>query len=111
MIDYKRCIIPLRTAFETAPHTKRAPKAIKVIKEYVKRHGKIGTKHPEEDQIVISNGVNELIWKHGIRNIPRKIEVILAIDKKLNKVFVYLPEEVSSQVEGEKNDENKESER
>jgi len=44
MIDYKRCIIPLRTAFETAPHTKRAPKAIKVIKEYVKRHGKIGTK-------------------------------------------------------------------
>jgi large subunit ribosomal protein L31e len=94
MTEYRRYIIPLRKAFETAPHTKRAPKAIKVLREFVKRHSKM-------EEVIISNKVNEFIWKHGIRNIPRKVEVIVSIDKNLNKAFVYLPEELEKVAENE----------
>jgi large subunit ribosomal protein L31e len=94
MTEYRRYIIPLRRAFETSPHTKRAPKAIKVLREFVKRHSKM-------EEVIISNKVNELIWKNGIRNIPRKVEVIVAIEKNMNKAFVYLPEEVEKVAENE----------
>ncbi len=64
-----------------APTKKRAPRAINVLKEYVKRHMK-------SEEIVISNEVNEQIWAKGIEKPPRRLR-IRAVKDKENRVIVF----------------------
>ncbi len=52
---------------KTAPY-KRTPRAIRLLKEYIFRHTKA-------DFIVITNELNEFMWKRGIQKPPRKIKV------------------------------------
>lgn len=59
--------IPLRDLLR-CPRTKRAPKAIKLIKEYVARHRKT-----DIDNIWIDQVVNEMIWARGIEHPPNKV--------------------------------------
>ncbi|MEM1574981.1 MAG: 50S ribosomal protein L31e [Nitrososphaerota archaeon] len=66
-------IIPLRDVWE-APKKKRAKKAIRIIKDFAKRHMKA-------EEIKISEKVNELIWSRGIEKPPRKIKVVMKKDK------------------------------
>lgn len=94
--------IPLRTAWKGA-RTNRAEKAIRVIRQFAKRHMK-----PSE--IKIENEVNEAIWSKGIQKPPRKIRVLMKKDKD-DIVTVSLPglppEEEKKQAkeeEGEAND-------
>ena len=60
-------IIPLGEVGR-APRRKRAAKAIRYIRKFLARHTK-------RESIVISNELNEEIWKRGIENIPRKVRV------------------------------------
>lgn len=61
--------IPLRDV-QRAPRTKRAPAAIKLIKEFVKQHMKA-----KEENVWIDPLVSEFLWSRGIKNPPRKIKV------------------------------------
>ena len=61
--------IPLRKAREV-PRTRRAPYAIRLIKEYISRHMKV-----DEDNVWIDNRVNEYIWSRGIEKVPPRIRV------------------------------------
>lgn len=86
--------IPLSKAWLRPPN-KRAPKAIKIIREFVKRHMKIrhinSGEGDEEEKLVILNEVNEKIWSRGVENPPRKIRVRVTKDKE-GKICVRLVE-------------------
>jgi large subunit ribosomal protein L31e len=88
--------IPL-TVTRVVPKTKRAPRAIKEIKEYVRRH--MTDKCAAEDEekklkkdVWVDYRLNELIWSEGIENPPRKVRV-KAIRFEDGLIEVSLPEE------------------
>ncbi len=92
--------IPL-TVTKQIPKTKRAPRAIKEIKEYVRRHmtDKSAAEDDEEKgerkDVWLDYKLNELIWKRGIENPPRKVRV-KAIRFEDGLIEVSLPEEEES---------------
>jgi large subunit ribosomal protein L31e len=79
-------IIPLRVT-KTVPRTKRSPRAIKAIKDYIVKHMRV-----EEEDVWVDPEVNEAIWKRGIQNPPRKLRV-KALKLEEGEVEVSLPEE------------------
>lgn len=76
--------IPLKKLFDK-PKRGRAKKAIRAVKEFVKKHKRL-----EEKDVAVSKEVNEKIWANGMFGIPRKIEVELS--KIEDKTFVFLKE-------------------
>lgn len=66
-----------------APRGKRTPRAVRMLKEYVKRHMKV-------ENVIISNEINEQIWSRGISKPPRNLK-IRAVKDKEGKVIVYPP--------------------
>ena len=78
--------IPLRIT-KSVPRTKRSPRAIRAIKDYVKKHMRV-----DEDDVWIDPEVNEAIWKRGIQKPPKKIRV-KALKLEEGEVEVSLPEE------------------
>ncbi|OGS49240.1 MAG: 50S ribosomal protein L31e [Euryarchaeota archaeon RBG_16_68_13] len=77
-------VIPLRAA-RAASRTDRAPRAVKAIREYVKRHMK-------PDRIFIDDVVNEAIWARGREKPPPRIRV-KAIKFEDGSAVVSLPED------------------
>ncbi|MEM4246668.1 MAG: 50S ribosomal protein L31e [Candidatus Bathyarchaeia archaeon] len=61
------------------PRTRRAPKAIRVVRAAVKRHMKVS-------DVKITNEVNERVWLRGIEKPPRKIAVRAVKDKEGNVI-------------------------
>ncbi len=60
-------VIPLRNAYR-APLTKRAKVAMRIVREFLKRHAKA-------EIIRISPALNNLVWSRGISRPPRKLQV------------------------------------
>jgi large subunit ribosomal protein L31e len=96
IVEEKIYTIPLGKAW-IAPPKKRAPRAMRMIKDFVKRHMKLeAPKELEEEEeepkrLIISNEVNERVWRRGIEKPPRKVRVRAAKDKDDN-ITVYLAE-------------------
>jgi len=88
MVDTEERImnIPLREAKET-PSSKRASRAMKLIREFVSNNMNV----PEED-VWIDSSTNEAIWERGIKKPPSKIKV-KAIKFEDGIVEVSLPSE------------------
>ncbi len=59
--------VPLRKA-RRKPRSKRAPAAIRVLREFLLRHTKA-------KEVNISNEVNEFIWERGIHKFPPRVKV------------------------------------
>ena len=74
-------LINLRECFNQ-PKPRRLKKAIRIVKEFVGKHTRIGVKN-----VVIGNSVNEAIYKGG-DSPARKLNVILR--KKDNKIYVHM---------------------
>lgn len=91
--------IPL-TITKQIPRTKRAPRAIKEIKDYVRKHmtDKSATEDEEEKgqkkDVWLDYKLNEFIWARGIENPPNKVRV-KAIRFEDGLIEVSLPEEES----------------
>lgn len=85
--------VPL-TVTKQIPKTKRAPRAIKEIKEFIRQHmiDKGSDKEEQLKDVWIDFRVNELVWSRGIENPPRKIR-IKAIRFEDGLIEVSLPEE------------------
>lgn len=79
--------IPLRDLLRT-PRTKRAPKAVKLIREYVAKHRKT-----DIDNVWIDKEVNEMVWARGIEHPPNKVTLKVAWVEGEDLVEVLLPEE------------------
>ncbi|MEM2280430.1 MAG: 50S ribosomal protein L31e [Candidatus Bathyarchaeia archaeon] len=95
IVEERFYTIPLGKAW-IAPPNKRAPKAVRIIRDFIRRHMKLKAISVEgeeetEPRVIISNEVNEKIWNRGIEKPPRKIRVRAAKDKDGN-VTVYLAE-------------------
>ena len=93
IVEEKFYTISLGKAWIAVPK-KRAPRAMKMIKDFVKRHMKFearGELEEEPKRLVVSNEVNERVWRRGIQKPPRKVRVRAAKDKDGN-VTVYLAE-------------------
>lgn len=90
--------VPLRKAWIVPPN-KRAPKAMRLIKAFVIKHMKLEAGREEIDEeaeeeqrrLLISNEVNERIWRRGIEKPPRRVRIRAAKDKEGN-VTVFLAE-------------------
>ncbi len=52
---------------------RRAGKAMKLVKEYVRRHSGV-------ERVSVSNALNEHLWADGARNPPRNVEVQVLVD-------------------------------
>ncbi len=95
IVEERIYTIPLGKAW-IAPPKKRAPRAVRIIKDFVKRHMKFEVERSlEEDEepkrLIISNEVNERVWRRSIGKPPRKVRVRAAKDKEGN-ITVYLAE-------------------
>lgn len=95
IVEEKIYTIPLGKAWIAVPK-KRAPRAVRMIRDFVNRHMKFEAREELEEEeepkrLVISNEVNERVWRKGIEKPPRKVRVRAAKDKDGN-VTVYLAE-------------------
>jgi len=96
IVEERTYTIPLGKAL-IKPPKKRAPRAMRMIREFITKHMKLAMRVEEEEeetelpQLVISEEVNEKVWSKGIEKPPRKIRVRAAKDKDGN-VTVYLAE-------------------
>ncbi|MCX8151056.1 MAG: 50S ribosomal protein L31e [Candidatus Bathyarchaeota archaeon] len=94
IVEEKTYTIPLAKALIMPPR-KRAPRAIRMIKAYIRKHMKVPLRAEEEDEeapkIMLTNQLNECIWGRGIEKPPRKIRVRATKDKDGN-VTVHLAE-------------------
>lgn len=71
--------IPLRKAYRKS-WMKRAPYAVSLIKEFIRRHVK---PHPED--VKIGEYLNQEIWKRGRKHPPRRVKIKVVIDGKTAK--------------------------
>jgi large subunit ribosomal protein L31e len=97
IVEERFYTIPLGKAW-LMPQNKRAPKAMRIIKDFVKKHMKLearreGAEEEESEakRLIVSNEVNEKVWSRGIEKPPRKIRIRATKDKDGN-VTVYLAE-------------------
>ncbi len=67
------------------PPKKRAARAVKYIKGYVKKHAKLN-----DYEIKVRPELNELLWSRGSGNPPGKVNVKVIIDEE-EKVAVIWP--------------------
>jgi len=75
-------IVPLQEAY-LKPRTKRANYAIRALYKFISKH----TRKTGKD-VIISNELNNFIWKDSIKKPARKVAVSLKIDN--GKVYVFL---------------------
>ena len=69
--------IPLRDVINRSVSTKRAPRAIRKIREFLRRHTKC-------EIIKLDNSINEKVWERGISKIPPRIRVkVVKEDEKV----------------------------
>lgn len=72
-------VIPLRYAY-FVPRPKRANKAIKIIREFVKRHLKV-------EEVLIGDDVNKKVWERNREKPPRRIKVkVKKVDEETAEV-------------------------
>jgi large subunit ribosomal protein L31e len=85
IVEERFYTIPLRKVW-IAPRKKRAPKAARVVRNFVMKHMKVQledfNEEEEPEKLVIDNEVNEKLWSRGIEKPPRKIRVRVVKDKE-----------------------------
>jgi large subunit ribosomal protein L31e len=67
--------VPLRKEFRKVARYKKTKKAMTALRQFL-------AKHMKSDNIKISNDINMIVWKDGIKNPPHHIKVIAKKDDK-----------------------------
>jgi len=81
--------VPLGKAYNYL-RTRRAPRAVKLLREFLARHMKVGIAN-----VRLSNSLNTYLWEHSIQRPPRKAKV--RVMKIAGNVKAYLPDEVTDE--------------
>jgi len=81
VVEEKIYTIPLRHVWVVTPRGKRAPRAVRDVRNYVARHMK-------SEEVAVSNESNNQLWARSINKPPRKITVRAVKDKE-GKVIIY----------------------
>jgi large subunit ribosomal protein L31e len=96
IVEERIYTVPLGKA-RIVPPNKRSSRAVRMLRSFIIKHMKLEarkegeTEEEEPKRLIISNEVNEKMWRRGIEKPPRKIRVRAAKDKEGN-VTVYLAE-------------------
>jgi len=85
IVEERVYTVPLSKAW-ISPRTRHSPRAVRILKGFVVKHMKV-----DEDNVKITNEVNEKIWGRGIQKPPRKIKVRVTKDSE-DIVTIRLPE-------------------
>jgi large subunit ribosomal protein L31e len=92
IVEERVYLIPLSKVWITSSK-KRAPKAMRLNKNFVNKHMKLeaskGLKDDESKKLLISSEINEKVWSRGIEKPPRKIRVRVTKDED-GDIAVYL---------------------
>ncbi len=72
--------VNLTDAYETL-RTKRAIRAVKVLRKFLVRHTKT-------DDVLLSPAVNDCIWAHSMQKPPRKIKVRVVKEGEVAKAYL-----------------------
>ncbi len=75
MTEQRIMTINMRPAMEAVPVYRRAAAAVKFMQTFIKRHMKA-------EDVKIDIGVNDEVFKRGIKNPPTKIRVLCSKDDK-----------------------------
>ncbi len=67
--------VPLRKEWLKVPRHQRTRKAVKALREFLKRHMK-------GEEIKIGKHLNEHLWKHSIKNPPHHVKINAVKDDK-----------------------------
>lgn len=67
--------VPIKKIKKIVPRWKRAPRAVKFVREFVARHAKA-------QEVIIDPKVNEKIWERGIDNPPSKLRVKVKVEEE-----------------------------
>lgn len=81
VVEERIYTIPLRHTWVVTARGKRAPRAVRDVRDFVARHMKA-------EEVAVSNEVNAALWERGINKPPRKIK-IRAVKDKEGKVIIY----------------------
>jgi len=81
VVEEKVYTISLRHVYAVTPRGRRAPRAVRDVRNYVARHMK-------SEEVAVSNEINSAIWSRSINKPPRKITVRAVKDKE-GKVIIY----------------------
>lgn len=76
VVEERVFVIPLRKV-RYVRRWKRAQKAVRIVKEFVRRHMKV-------DNVKLTQEVNETLWMRGAKKPPLKIKVKALKDKDGN---------------------------
>ena len=68
IVEERTYTIPFYPKLNSTPRTKRASKAVKMVKQFVMKHMKV-------EEVWVAQDVSEFIFKRGIQKPPRKITV------------------------------------
>jgi len=96
IVEERIYTVPLGKAWIVPPN-KRTSRAVRMVRSFIVKHMKLEARkegeaeEEEPKKLIISNEVNERMWRRGIEKPPRKIRVRAAKDKEGN-VTVYLAE-------------------
>lgn len=69
--------VPLRKGFINTPKHKKTKKAVSVLKEFLARHMKT-----DLENVYVGKHLNLEMWKHGIKNPPHHVKVVVTKDDK-----------------------------
>ena len=78
-------MVPLRKFWINYPRWKRTPHTVRELRKFIARI-------THSDHVEISESLNELLWKNGAKNPPRKVKVSVTKYKD-GRVIVTLPVE------------------
>jgi len=102
--------VPIRKIKKIVPRWKRAPRAVKFVREFVARHAKA-------EEVIIAPEVNEKIWERGIEKPPNKLRIKVKVVEeevegkgKVRVAYVELPPEAKKTTKKEKKTGKKEEE-
>jgi len=77
----RKYIIPLRKEWLKSPIYKRTPRAVRAVKEFLKKHMKV-------EDVRLGRNLNMALWTNGNRNPPHKIEVNVKKFETKDELFV-----------------------
>lgn len=66
-------IVPLRKGFRETEEYRKTKKAVATLKAFLKRH----MKQEDDKKIRIGKNLNKELWKHGIKNPPAKVKIVV----------------------------------
>jgi len=75
MAEEKVYTVPIKKIKKIVPRWKRAPRAVKFVKEFVVRHTKA-------QEVIIGQDVNEKIWERGIEKPPSKLRIKVILEER-----------------------------